>query len=552
MAAPEGQMGSKESVQYDSAASKESAQGNWLGEVLKAPVTIVRSAAYAAVGEPLRALGQVVDHCGGTHVDKAITAGLSSVGISPEEPAEFLSLKWHCQQLGAVAGMMVPLMGVRQGLKSATAAVDRASASIKGVEIAGTAGKAGAAVQSAGMVGAATEAGAVANTAGKVEQLVYGGFGDYSLRSPEFLATARKEGLFWGGAGLAYSGLLRPSNESNVGTTRFFSDRLANGLGDAAAFGVMGFTSPYIARGLESLTSSATQQASLSTGRRWLNSVLKAPVIPGAVSGLPVGVMSAEAEAWKKGDWLASKEDTIKSMYAMSFVGASMAGSHWLGAQKEGTDRTNARYLLDRAMSKGKEGEQPNQLTYRVLSEEAGLDELHAKLAKEQSAIRSGAQSGELSVAAPARADTGRNVDPQDKSAADGSECGAQIRSDAVRNLVDAQAQDKADVVVRQRLKGVLGALCGDESLGDWARPYGEARLLSLYHSKDGKLVGAIPEGRSLIATCAPLSNADAARDVFPGRTGVDNTTDPVWLSRAGGRNRLDQRKERAGAHRER
>ena len=231
MAAPEGQMGSKESAKYDSATSKEPAQGNWLGELLRAPVTITRSAACAAVEEPLRALGQMVDHFGGTHVDKAITEGLSSVGISPDEPGEFLSLRWHCQQIGAVAGMMVPLMGVRQGLKSLTMTGGRAIASAQGVEIAGAAGKAGAAVQSAGMVGAATEAGVVANTAGKVEQLVYGGFSDYSLGSPEFLATARKEGLFWGGTGLAYGGLLRPSNESNVGTTKFFSDRLAERTG---------------------------------------------------------------------------------------------------------------------------------------------------------------------------------------------------------------------------------------------------------------------------------------------------------------------------------
>ena len=273
MAEPDSHIGSRESAKYDSAASQASTQEIWLAEVFKAPVrlgsTVLSSAAYAAAGEPLRALGQAVDHFSGTHVDTAIKDALTSVGIGPDEPAAFLTLKWHCQQLGAVAGMMVPLMGVRQGLKSLT-------------------------------------------------------------------ATAGKEGMFWGGAGLAYGSIFRPSNESNVGTTKFWGDRLANGLGDAAVFGVMGFTTPYIARRLESMAGSA-QHVGSSTWQRWLEGALKAPITPGAVSGIPGGAIGAEAEARKKGDWLASKEDIGKSMYGMAFVGTG-DGRKPLAGRAEGGD----------------------------------------------------------------------------------------------------------------------------------------------------------------------------------------------------------------------
>ena len=127
MTEPESQISSNEPVNCHLAATKGSTQESLLADIFKAPVrlgsTVLGSAAYAAVGEPLRALGQLVDQFGGTHVDAAIKDGLGSIGIGPGQPAEFLSLEWHCQQLGAVAGMMVPLMGVKQGLKSLTSAV---------------------------------------------------------------------------------------------------------------------------------------------------------------------------------------------------------------------------------------------------------------------------------------------------------------------------------------------------------------------------------------------------------------------------------------------
>ena len=158
---------------------------------------------------------------------------------------------------------------------------------MEGAGIAGAAVKAGSSLKDAETVVAAvrastesgvkTVAGAAANRAGEVDKFVYGGFSDHATLSRGFLGAAGSEGLFWGGAGFAYGGLLRPSNETNVGTTKFWGDRLVNGLGDGAVFGVMGFTSPYIGRGSESLAL-RTQQIGSGIGQRCLEGALKAPV----------------------------------------------------------------------------------------------------------------------------------------------------------------------------------------------------------------------------------------------------------------------------------
>ena len=203
--------------------------------------------------------------------------------------------------------------------------------------------------------------------------------------------------------------------------------------------------------------------------------------IPGVGSGILGGVVSAEAEAWKKGDWLATKEDIGKSMYAMAFVGGAIAGSHWLGAQRGGTDKTNARYWLDRMTGQDTGKTALNEVKLKVLDGQSKLTELIGKLSDGQS-------------------NQGKNVEHPD------------------------EVYLGADIVGRQHLRGLFG------------QAYGEARLYSLLHINDagGSLPESIGTGHNAIVTCAPLTNPLAARDVFPGRTGVDGGSTPVWLSTSG------------------
>ncbi len=241
----------------------------------------LQSAAYSGLESPARALAQAADHFSGSNLDKGVENAFKNLGVEAPQASEFGSGSWCAQQLGGAVGMMLPFLALRAGINYA------------GQRISGAFGTA-----------AATAA--------------------FESANQSLLRYAAKEAALSGAAGLLYGSLLSPSDEKNVGTNSFYSDRLKSGLSTMAAFSTLSFAGPYMGQAFESLASIAERSALPQIAGRSLAASLRSPVLAGVASGIPAGFVNAEAHALKELRF-ASSQEIKESMVSMAFIGGTLA-----------------------------------------------------------------------------------------------------------------------------------------------------------------------------------------------------------------------------------
>lgn len=240
----------------------------------------LRSAAYAGVEAPTRALAQIADHYTDAGLDQKVQNGFKSIGLDSPPPAKFNTSDWYAQQAGGAVGMMIPFLALRGGVKAAAG----------------------------GIFGEA----AISHVGATVSQF------------------AAKEALIGGATGLAYGTFFSPSKAANVGSSSFYADRAKAGLADMASFAALSYTSPFIGVGLNALAAPIERSALSPLTKNLIEGTLRGPVLPGVVSGLPAGVISAEINAIKDGRLIASGTEFTEAIVGMSFVGGAMGSASWM------------------------------------------------------------------------------------------------------------------------------------------------------------------------------------------------------------------------------
>ncbi|HEY9791513.1 MAG TPA: hypothetical protein V6D22_14015 [Candidatus Obscuribacterales bacterium] len=263
-------------------------------------VDFYKSATTAAIGDPLRGIAQIADsglNLVGIHadLDGKIKSGLSTVGIEKPKDAAFGTSNWYMQQLGSAAGMMVPFMGARLGIgRVVGSALGEESSLLKAFD----------------------------------ESKTFGG---------GTLNWAGREATLSAASGFTYGTLLRPSDEQNVGTLNFVSDRLHQGTNDGATFGLMGFANPFMSKAVGAAATIiekplATERliSRLALAQKVAALAMRNPISSGALSGLPGGFINAEMGARQRGRWLPTGEELKENLIGMSFIGGAFGGAHWL------------------------------------------------------------------------------------------------------------------------------------------------------------------------------------------------------------------------------
>lgn len=385
----------------------------------------LNSAAYGATAAPLRGVAQIIDHKAGSSLDATVKSGFESIGVKAPEPAKFNTSEWYAQQLGGAVGLTVPFLALRGGIKAGAGAALGESVAMK----------------------SALDVG-VSHSLGRL---------------------AMQEAVLSGSAGFVYGSVFNPSKESNVGTDAFLQDRAKRGLSDMAIFGTLALTSPFISRGLSSAAGAIEKSTTLPLLKDSVAATLRGPLLPGALSGIPAGGVAAEMAALKDGRWLPNGQELKENVVGMVVVGGTLGTAHWLGAQRPGTNSTNARHYADK-----------------------------------------------LGLTEPA------NSSRADFKIVSGADQLAQMQKDIAAGAKEAQAQ----LMVRPKLDTVIGALSNNL----FSFKYGDVRPILLDHRADSVIPTSAAGKNGLIATCSPLDAVLAARDVFQGRAGslAERT---VWLS---------------------
>jgi predicted acylesterase/phospholipase RssA len=253
---------------------------------------LLRSAVYSGAEAPARAIAQVVDQVAGTHADKAVKSCFKTVGVEQPMPAEFGTGHWMAQQFGSAAGMIIPMLALRSGISKLATPL---------------------------------EAG---------------------------LSPFAREIALSGTTGLVYGSLLSPSREDNVGTSRFYTDRLQSGLASGSAFAALGAINPYVSKALGSANAAIEGSTLLpSVVKTPLVEALNFPTASGMISGVPAGVVMAEANALTNGRILPSTQELKESVGSMAFVGGAMGTARWFLEQAAASGKD-----LQPAVTRSEEG----------------------------------------------------------------------------------------------------------------------------------------------------------------------------------------------------
>ena len=391
----------------------------------------VHTAVYGATAAPLRGLAQIADHHAGTKIDESIKAGFDNLGVTQPAAAEFNSSNWYAQQLGGAVGMTLPFLLVRGGVKAGASQV----------------------------------------------------FGETAIKSAldtgvshSMLRFATQEAAISGVAGFAYGSLLNPSNEKLVGSSDFYKDRFSHGATDAAVFSTLGFTAPYIAKPLATAAGMVERSATVPLVKDAISMTLRGPVLPGALSGLPAGAVAAEAIALKDGRLVPTGQELKENLVGMAVVGGTLGTAHWLGAQRAGTNMTNARYLTDKVGLT--EASNSFKAEFKIVEGKQQLNQLH---------------------------------------------------QDILAGAENAQAQ----LIVKPRLETALSGISGKAS-----STYGDARPMLIDHRSAGMLSVNNARSVGLIGTCSVLDPVLGTRDVFQGRSEAASAANrKVWLTPLGSEN---------------
>ncbi len=240
----------------------------------------IQSAAYSGLEAPVRAVAQVVDHVvdNAHHIgaDAAVKSTFKNVGIEQPTPAEFGTKSWYAQSLGSAVGMIAPFLAMR----------------------------------------------------GAVSAVATHAFGAEALSGAQTMGRmAAQEAMLSGTTGLVYGSLLTPSKESNVGSWSFVGDRVKTGLGDMVTFAALGFSSPYMSKGLDSLAASAERSSLSPLAASMIGNTLRSPFTAGLVSGIPSGIVSAEVSAIQQGKPLPTVDELKQGIVGMMFVGGAFGAA---------------------------------------------------------------------------------------------------------------------------------------------------------------------------------------------------------------------------------
>ncbi len=264
----------------------------------------VQSTINAGVVSPIRGIAQITDHAAGTSTDKSIQKGFEEVGIKAPEHAEFGTASWYVQQLGNAAGMTIPFMLSRAAIQGGASKI----------------------IGEAAVYKSALDVGST-----------------HTLRQ-----FALHEGATSAATGLFYGTMLTPTTERNVGELAFIGDRFRAGFGNAAVFGTLGLSAPYMTKALGSAATAVEQSAQFNFAKSPFSATLRGPLMAGTLSGLPAGLVGAEVAALSDNRLVPTASEFKESLVGMTFVGGALGTRRWLSAQREGSNITNGRYLTDR------------------------------------------------------------------------------------------------------------------------------------------------------------------------------------------------------------
>lgn len=266
------------------------------------------------------------------------------------------------------------------------------------------------------------------------------------------------------GFGALLGGVLTPTSKGDD----FWSERLRNSISGAVTFGTM----TGVGAGLESL-------GKLGTGIG--ASTLRSGFVNNSIGGFAGGVTGEVSKSLMVGELPSTNKDyvqhVVQSGVEFGLVGLGSHALHRtasgianLGEQRTGTDRTNAKFITDSLGLTKDPQTSKSQVDFKIISGASEFDRLHSEL-------RSGAD------------------------------------------------QAQAQVVVQQRLHGVLSDL-----LGDNFRSFGPAKSMLLSHGAE--VNPALLKNSDLVATCSNLDREFKTKDVFPTRLNLDSQNTAVWLDK--------------------
>ncbi|MBX9568487.1 MAG: hypothetical protein K2X77_06300 [Candidatus Obscuribacterales bacterium] len=261
------------------------------------------SAVKAGLVDPTRAIAQVSDKILGSRSATEIAESASFYGLE-NTASEFGTAKWFAQQFGAAVGMMAPYLvargAVRAGVNSTLGESSLSTAHILTRESGGRA----------------------------------------------LWQAAKAESIITGSSGFIYGLTFVPASDETVlkGTGAFAFERLKNAAYDGLAFGAIGAMSPYIGFGLSTVakkvdnldTKSITESVRsyehnlplhdfLPKVQSHLVHALRGPILTGAISGIPIGLVNAEIGALKNGKALPEAHEIKENIVSMMFVGSALS-----------------------------------------------------------------------------------------------------------------------------------------------------------------------------------------------------------------------------------
>lgn len=233
------------------------------------------SAIYQGVQSPLVSLGQLSDKAISNTGLKTNIADLVSVLPAPEAE-KFGTARWHAQQIGGGAGMILPFVATKGLLAKG------------GLSFA-----------------ARTEASVIAGSR---------------------LVSATNAGLIADGAitGFAYDFALRPVDKPDM--DKFWEARAKHGLTGAATFGTLTAGS-IVLRNLTRPLAAGLAEAPKATRLAYDAGM-------GALPGIPAGVVSADANSLLTRREFATSEERMQGAYTMFMAGGSLSMLHAIPGSK--------------------------------------------------------------------------------------------------------------------------------------------------------------------------------------------------------------------------
>lgn len=236
---------------------------------------LLHSAAYAGLQAPLSGIAQLTDRVAGTNFLPSVTF------MDAPKEQEFLSEKWHAQQVGAMLGMTAPFLLLHKGV-------------------------------------------------GKCGEFAFGKIENTMANRTSLMQRVVGESMV---SGALFEGLLHPTNAAHCAQNEdLLVSRIKQSITGAATFGVL----TGCATKLQAL---APCDQSISA------SILRSEIGTTIASGIPAGAVNAELTSRLNRGTGATWSEAVQGMYAFSILGGAIAGGkHVYGrTASEGALRTSLR-----------------------------------------------------------------------------------------------------------------------------------------------------------------------------------------------------------------